>query len=137
MHTEISRTQRNRLGFARRLTLALGLLVASAAIFPACTEPRTPEASQTVKCVDYWPESRFRNYAYDHVVHLLSRCRTEVVCLVSTNVNPNNVRVELPAGAEIEVLTYRGSPVREFKPNVRCEFPRIVSRPGDVVASAR
>lgn len=118
----------------RRVTSILGVALAMLAAFPACSEPRVPEASQKVKCVDSWAEARYRNYAYDHVVHLLSRCRTEVVCFVSTNVNPSAVRVELPAGAEMEVLTYRGSPAREFTPNVRCEFPRIVQRSPQTVA---
>jgi hypothetical protein len=97
------------------------------AAFAACSEPRAPRASDEVKCVNHWAEARYRNYGYDHIVHLSSNCRTEVVCLVSTNVSPNNVRVALAPGAEKEVLTYRGSPSREFTPNVRCDFPRVAS----------
>jgi hypothetical protein len=123
----------------RRRTRTRGVLlgVSLLAAFVACAQPRAPQASGEVKCVDHWAEARYQNYGYDHIVHLLSNCRTEVVCLVSTNVSPKALRVELPSGAEVEVLTYRGSPSREFTPNVRCDFPRVASLPARMATDDR
>jgi hypothetical protein len=79
--------------------------------------------AQDRACVHYWPEARFRNYAYDHVVHLLSRCEERALCAVSSDVNPKPVLVEVPPGERVEVLTFRGSPAREFRPFVECRAP--------------
>ena len=84
--------------------------------------------TERVGCVDAWGEARYRNYGYDHVVHLRSRCRVRVVCEVSTNVNPKPVRASVPAGESVEVLTFRGSPARDFTPNVSCELPNMQQR---------
>jgi hypothetical protein len=71
-------------------------------------------------CVEYWPEVRYRNYGYDHLVHLWNRCDVRAVCDVASDVNPKPVRVEIAARDRIEVLTFRGSPAREFTPQVDC-----------------
>lgn len=76
------------------------------------------------RCIEFWPESRYRNYGYDHIVHLHSTCEATALCSVSTNVNPQAYRVELPPKVEVEVLTFRASPAREFVANVTCELPR-------------
>lgn len=94
---------------------------AAAAFAGSSAESTVPAAG--VGCVDAWGEARYTNYGYDHIVHLRSRCRVRVLCEVSTNVNPRAIRVSLPAGESLEVLTFRGSPTREFTPNARCELP--------------
>jgi hypothetical protein len=99
------------------LSLVFGTAAALAASSAASTE------TQRVGCVDAWGEARYTNYGYDHIVHLRSRCRTRMLCDVSTNVNPRATRVSIPAGESLEVLTFRGSPAREFTPNVRCNLP--------------
>jgi hypothetical protein len=73
-------------------------------------------------CVDYWPEVRYRNYGYDHIVHLLSRCEVVVFCRVSSDVNPVPAEVTLLPRAQVDVLTFRGSPAREFTPKVECRY---------------
>jgi hypothetical protein len=85
-------------------------------------------AAERVGCVEVWPEARYRNDAYDHIVHLRSRCRARVICDVATNVNPKAIRVSVPAGQDVEVLTYRGSPAREFTPTVQCMAVARASR---------
>lgn len=79
-----------------------------------------PEQERT--CVDFWPETRHRNYGYDHIVHLLSRCDVPAFCVVSSDVNPRGALVEIRPREYIEVVTFRGSPAREFKPEVECRF---------------
>jgi hypothetical protein len=73
-------------------------------------------------CVSFSAEARLRNYAHDHLVRLLSRCRATVRCAVSTDVNPEGVEVEVRPSEHLEVLTYRGSPAREFEARVECEW---------------
>jgi hypothetical protein len=41
-------------------------------------------------------------------------------CDVSTNVAPTPVRVVLAPRQHVEVLTFRGSPAREFTPQADC-----------------
>ncbi len=71
-------------------------------------------------CVRSWPETRYRSYAYDHVVHLSSNCHRIASCTVATNVNPAAVMVAVAPGEHVEVVTARGSELPEFTPDVRC-----------------
>jgi hypothetical protein len=80
---------------------------------------REPEAPT---CVASWPEVRFRNYGYDHLVHLQSRCALRAFCDVASDVNPKPTRVVIRPREELEVLTFRGSPARQFTPKVECRF---------------
>jgi hypothetical protein len=79
-------------------------------------------AASTLACVEFQPEVRFRNNGYDHVVHLRSRCDRRTICAVATDVNPKPVEVPVPPQEQVAVLTFRGSPAREFTPNVSCRF---------------
>jgi hypothetical protein len=80
------------------------------------------EPAQDEACVEFWPEVRFRNYAYDHIVHLFSRCDVRALCAVSSDVNPEAIEVEAGRGEHVEVFTARGSPAHEFMPRVACRF---------------
>lgn len=100
--------------------LAIGLAHSTVSGAHESFEAEDPEPEPA--CIDVWPEARYRNYGYDHIVHLLSRCEAEALCSVATDVNPDPVEVPVAAGAEIEVLTFRGSPAREFTPRVSCRF---------------
>jgi hypothetical protein len=93
------------------------------------------DSARRVGCIDVWPEARYRNYAYDHIVHLRSRCRMRVVCDVTTNVNPSSIRVSVPPGQEIEVVTFRGSPARDFQPSARCQLRDRPSKTSASIAS--
>jgi hypothetical protein len=73
-------------------------------------------------CVSFSAEARFRNHAHDHFVRLLSRCEKSVVCTVSTDVNPSGVEAEVRPSEHAEVLTFRGSPAREFEARVGCRW---------------
>jgi hypothetical protein len=71
-------------------------------------------------CVRHWPEVRYRNLGYDHIVVLRNDCPAHALCEVSTNVNPKPIDTKVRAGEQVEVLTMRGSPAREFTPQVNC-----------------
>jgi hypothetical protein len=72
--------------------------------------------------VRYWPETRYRSYAYDHVVHLSSGCHRVASCTVATNLSPTAVVVAVPPGEHVEVVTLRGSQLPEFTPMVACSL---------------
>jgi hypothetical protein len=78
-----------------------------------------PPASAIEACVEYWGEVRYRS-GYDHWVHLRSSCTTDVLCAVTTDVNPTPIEVPLAPGEHKAVLTWRGSPAYAFTPYVRC-----------------
>ena len=75
-----------------------------------------------VACVQSWPEVQQRNHAYDHFIHLTSRCAMPARCEVSSNSNPAPIRVVVPPDQERRVLVARGSPAASFVPRVMCRF---------------
>lgn len=100
-----------------RVTSGAGLAFLLAVIPGAASSP-----GPRPECLDFWAEARYRNYGYDHIVHIANRCAAPAICDVSTNVNPNVQRVMVPPKEEVEVLTFRGSPSREFIPAVECRL---------------
>jgi hypothetical protein len=114
--------------------LALGTAVAGAATpSTALLESNDTAAShraaasaspvdQQARCVIVRTEARYRAYGYDHLVHLKNGCEKAVVCTVSTNVNPKELKASLEAGASTTVITFKGSPARTFQANVSCRF---------------
>ena len=83
---------------------------------------RAMSGPQTPPCIRSWPEVRYKNYGYDHIVHVGNDCRVRASCAVSSDVNPEPIQVFIPAGEQVEVMTSRGSPAREFTPRVECRF---------------
>lgn len=71
-------------------------------------------------CMRWHQEARYRGYGYDHLVTLVSHCERSVACEVSTDVAPSAVTVAVAPGATETVLTFRGSPAREFTASVVC-----------------
>jgi hypothetical protein len=71
-------------------------------------------------CVGVSSRAVYRNYGYDHIVYLTSRCDRAATCDVSTDVNPTAEHVTVPPKERIEVLTFRGSPASAFTPHVTC-----------------
>lgn len=80
------------------------------------------EPAVTVACVRAWPEARYRNYGYDHIVHLYNGCSAAARCRVSTDVAPAPIDVALAVGEKREVVTFRGSPSSQFAFQVSCEL---------------
>jgi hypothetical protein len=71
-------------------------------------------------CVHFGGEARYRRFAYDHIVHLVSSCHRVAACRVSTDVNPAVVVVAVEPGEQLEVVTLRSSPTSDFAPLVQC-----------------
>jgi len=97
------------------LVLACGASPLELASAPATT-------NQGIPCLEYRAEARYSGVGYDHLVHLSNQCEKAVSCAVSTNVNPERISVEVAAKAQQTILTWRGSPAREFKATVTCQL---------------
>lgn len=101
----------------------LGVLVMVAGGLALLSTARAADRSDTsVACVSSWGESLYRNYGYDHIVHIQNRCQKTVLCRVTTNVNPDPVEGTVAPREERELLTFRGSPARDFVPKVDCRL---------------
>jgi len=77
--------------------------------------PQTP----TKPCIQYWGEARYV-IGYNHIVHIVNGCTRDAACVVSTDFNPNQQSVSVPAGSHVTVVTYLGAPTGRFVPYVRC-----------------
>ena len=73
------------------------------------------------ECVAVSTEARYSSYGYDHIVTLRSACPTPQRCEVKTDAAPNPVSVELGATDTKSLVTFKGSPAREFKADVKCK----------------
>jgi hypothetical protein len=81
-----------------------------------------PAFARSPECVQVSSEAIYRNMGYDHIVHIANTCDEAAVCVVSTNVNPEEQQVTVPAKERTDVLTFRGSPARTFVPHVACKL---------------
>jgi hypothetical protein len=99
-------------GVAVASLVALGVVNAAQA-----TPPDTAAA-----CIKVRPEARYLGLGYNHIVHVADVCATAAECDVSTDVNPQAQHVSVPAGGQIEVNTFMGSPARVFVPKVVCKM---------------
>jgi hypothetical protein len=106
-----------------RCLAVLGFLLAPPLATDANSAPARPKPDAP-ECVKHRTEARYRNLGYDHLVHVQNGCDERVVCRVSTSVNSEPVEVGLSPGEEREVLTWRGSPAREFTTRIACQFSR-------------
>jgi hypothetical protein len=73
-------------------------------------------------CIEVHGSARWGASAYNHYVRISNGCDHPARCSVATDVNPEAQTVEVPAGESVEVLTFLGSPAREFTPRVSCSF---------------
>jgi hypothetical protein len=87
----------------------------------ALAAPPSPAPPPPSKCVDYQTEAYFASVGYDHLVHLTNNCKSAATCSVKTNVNPDAASVRLAPGESRTVVTWRGSPSREFTADVSCQ----------------
>ena len=97
--------------------LCVSALFASLLGLPSSSVAATPV---TPACVQFWPETRYQNSAYDHIVHLSNACHAQAICMVSSDVTQAPLRTELKAGENLEVWLARGSAASEFTPRVEC-----------------
>jgi hypothetical protein len=102
--------------------VALALFVVPALVSPAAAEDGSAKQPDAPACVQWRTEVRYANYGYDHWVIIHNGCERRAVCVVSTDVNPRPIHVAVPAGRTKQVLTFRGSPAREFRAHVVCRL---------------
>jgi len=93
------------------------LFAIATAVDAAIAEPAT-----TPDCIRFWPEARYQNYVYDHIVHVLNGCEVQAMCFVSSDVVQDAVRVTIDPGDESLVWLLRGAPTAEFTPRVECRL---------------
>ncbi len=108
---------------ARAVLALAALLVAPVLVSPAgAAAGATAKQPDAPACVHWRIEVRYANYGYDHWVVIHNGCQREAACVVTTNVNPEPIHVGVPVDATKEVLTFRGSPAREFHARVVCRL---------------
>ena len=102
-------------------TSRLAALVIVAAAGSALAAPSADGGAPTAKsCVKWTTEARYRPYGYDHLVHLNNGCDKPARCHVKTNVNPEPAEVRVLPKQSATVVTFQGSPAREFTAEVSC-----------------
>jgi hypothetical protein len=88
----------------------------------ALAAPEASTADAKPACVLARAEARYGAYGYDHWVMVANGCVRSASCSVVTDVSPETVVVDVPKGESRDVLTFRGSPAREFHARVRCKL---------------
>jgi hypothetical protein len=97
------------------LLLMLAMIRGGSAMAADDTAPDSPGKDKTLACVIHKAEVRYVGLAYNHLVHFQNNCHYPVTCSVKTDVNPK------PEANERKThLTFRGSPARVFKADVKC-----------------
>ena len=71
-------------------------------------------------CTEVHAEVAYENLGYTHTVVLTNHCKKPVTCEITTNANPEPVSVSLDPDETHSIVTFRGSPAREFTPTVHC-----------------
>jgi len=77
-------------------------------------------APSAATCVRWTTEVRYRPYGYDHLVHIVNGCDKPARCEVKTDVNPEPTEVRVLPKETVTVVTFQGSPAREFSAQVSC-----------------
>jgi hypothetical protein len=99
---------------ARRIGVAIALLATVSLGAPGAHGTPAPP------CLTWRTEARYRNYGYDHLVHIHNGCDQRAACAVSTSANPDQIRVSIGPGGDVTVVTFVGSPSRDFTATVSC-----------------
>jgi hypothetical protein len=78
----------------------------------------------TQSCISAWGEAQSRYPGYDHVVYVRNDCEKRAHCSVATNVDPDPHNLVVDPGTTGSLLVRRGSPSREFTPQVTCAIEK-------------
>ncbi len=99
-----------------------GVALALVAVLATLTDDRAPARAlmDDRVCVQARAEVRYGALGYDHIAHLSNTCDRAYVCIVRTDVNPSPIEVVVPGLQTVSVVTFRGSPAREFKLYLTC-----------------
>ena len=112
------------MGRLKKTATLLGIVsvLSTCCFFCGVGPARAEDSPSKADCVSWTAEAKFVGVAYNHLVHLHSQCEKPATCRVKTDVNPKEERVVLTPGEKKTVLTFRGSPAREFKAQVNCSL---------------
>jgi hypothetical protein len=102
------------------LLLTLAMIRGGSAMAADDTAADPPGKDKTLACVTHKAEVRYVGLAYNHLVHFQNKCHYPVTCNVKTDVNPKPETVKLAPNERKTHLTFRGSPARVFKADVKC-----------------
>lgn len=105
---------------AAPIALLLALSVSTVGDVRADDSER-PDAPPLKPCVAVGTSAPYVNYGYDHVVTLRATCAKPQRCTVKTDAAPSPQVVDLAANETKSLVTFRGSPSREFKADVSCQ----------------
>ena len=105
----------------RRL-LALVALLALGAPLVGMTPWGAEPSGSLPTCVHVTLSAPYRGIGYDHIVTIQNACLPTADCVVTTDVNPSPINVSVPRGETMDVLTWRGSPARQFQADVTCKL---------------
>jgi hypothetical protein len=72
-------------------------------------------------CVKVSTQARYSGLGYDHLVDIENTCDKPMSCTVATDVNKEPTTVKVAAKQTETVVTFRGSPAREFNADVSCK----------------
>jgi hypothetical protein len=78
-------------------------------------QPKNPE------CVHVRTEARYVAYGYNHIVEIENACEKTMRCTVMTDVNPQPSVISVEPTQTRSIITFRGSPSREFNATVLCD----------------
>ena len=103
-----------------RAALLTGLIALACSSARADGDKPAPAPQKPKDCVDVRGQASWASVGYDHVVTVTNSCKQAMRCSVKTNVNPDATTLDLEPGESKSVVTWRGSPAREFTPDVSC-----------------
>jgi len=102
------------------MNIALSLPAAVALLIASPAWANAPVFGDRPLCVRANAEARLAALGFDHLVRVENGCGGPVTCDVSTDVAPTPVHVHIPSGQHADLVTFRGSPSREFSAIVAC-----------------
>lgn len=100
--------------------VVLAALLAALGVCVAPGDAGAADAGQLPPCVTIRAVVRYGAAAYNHIVVLTNACDKAEVCAVTTDVNPEPVKVTVPGHGTAEAVTFLGSPARVFVPKAVC-----------------
>ncbi len=103
------------------LSWAILVLLPHATGLADSDEPGSSAPPAASSCVEVHARVRY-SMGYDHLVDLKNNCKKPVVCQVATDVNPKKQAARLKVGQHSTLVTFLGSPAREFTPQVVCDY---------------
>jgi len=80
----------------------------------------TPARSEKPVCAKWWTQVVATAWGYNHVVYVENQCDQKMSCTISIDVAPQPITAAVAGKERAEVVTFRGSPSREFHAKVEC-----------------